>query len=166
MDNIVETNCDGGGGGGGGGVGGGNNIGKHLIIDISQITNHKLLNSVELLYETFDKLCNKYDFNVLSRTHHLFEPHGITLLYLLAESHISFHSYPEHAACFIDIFTCRVYPDNSVYDEIYADILADFGVSFQESCSKMIIDRQVKSLGGGDGGDGGDDGDGDACICS
>jgi spermidine synthase len=35
-----------------------------------------------------------------------FEPHGVTVLALLAESHASIHSYPERAAMFVDVFTC------------------------------------------------------------
>ena len=35
-----------------------------------------------------------------------FEPHGVTVLALLAESHASIHSYPERGAMFIDVFTC------------------------------------------------------------
>lgn len=35
-----------------------------------------------------------------------FEPHGVTVLALLANSHASIHSYPEQGAMFIDVFTC------------------------------------------------------------
>ena len=34
-----------------------------------------------------------------------FEPHGVTVLALLAESHASIHSYPERGAMFVDVFT-------------------------------------------------------------
>jgi spermidine synthase len=35
-----------------------------------------------------------------------FEPHGVTVVALLAESHASIHSYPERGAMFVDVFTC------------------------------------------------------------
>jgi spermidine synthase len=35
-----------------------------------------------------------------------FEPHGVTVLAMLEESHASIHSYPERGAMFIDVFTC------------------------------------------------------------
>jgi spermidine synthase len=35
-----------------------------------------------------------------------FEPHGVTVLALLAESHASIHSYPERGILFVDVFTC------------------------------------------------------------
>ncbi len=37
---------------------------------------------------------------------HKFEPQGITGLVLLAESHISIHSWPEIQYLAVDIFTC------------------------------------------------------------
>lgn len=35
-----------------------------------------------------------------------FKPQGITLLAIIGESHVSVHTYPEHATCVIDILTC------------------------------------------------------------
>ena len=43
---------------------------------------------------------------VLSLQAHHFEPHGVTVLALLAESHMSLHSYPETGVVFVDCFTC------------------------------------------------------------
>ena len=37
---------------------------------------------------------------------HRFQPHGLTALGLLAESHISLHTWPEHQCVMIDLFTC------------------------------------------------------------
>ncbi|GAA5055578.1 adenosylmethionine decarboxylase [Nocardia callitridis] len=38
--------------------------------------------------------------------HQKFEPQGVTVLALLAESHASLHTYPESGEIFIDVFTC------------------------------------------------------------
>ncbi|WP_227981011.1 adenosylmethionine decarboxylase [Nocardia spumae] len=35
-----------------------------------------------------------------------FEPHGVTVLALLSESHASIHTYPESGDIFVDVFTC------------------------------------------------------------
>jgi S-adenosylmethionine decarboxylase proenzyme len=43
---------------------------------------------------------------VLSCAQHRFPNGGLTALLLLAESHASIHTYPEHGACFVDLFTC------------------------------------------------------------
>ncbi|WP_240687018.1 adenosylmethionine decarboxylase [Amycolatopsis suaedae] len=37
---------------------------------------------------------------------HRFQPQGVTVLAMLAESHASVHSYPELGTAFVDVFTC------------------------------------------------------------
>lgn len=46
-------------------------------------------------------------FQVVSRSYKKFEPQGLTAMLLLAESHISIHTWPEKALFCIDIFTCQ-----------------------------------------------------------
>jgi len=43
---------------------------------------------------------------LLNSIHYSFTPSGMTAVLLLAESHASIHTYPEHQACFVDLFTC------------------------------------------------------------
>lgn len=43
---------------------------------------------------------------LLQLIHHEFEPHGLTTLAMLAESHASIHVFPEQDALFFDVFTC------------------------------------------------------------
>jgi S-adenosylmethionine decarboxylase len=43
---------------------------------------------------------------VLSSTKEEFPGGGFSMVILVSESHSSIHTYPEHKACFVDIFTC------------------------------------------------------------
>jgi S-adenosylmethionine decarboxylase len=43
---------------------------------------------------------------LLNSIEHSFSPAGMTAVMLLSESHASIHTYPEHGACFVDLFTC------------------------------------------------------------
>ena len=44
--------------------------------------------------------------NLLDITSHKFSPHGVTAVALLAESHISIHTWPEEGMAVCDVFTC------------------------------------------------------------
>ena len=44
--------------------------------------------------------------NVLNKKIHKFEPQGLTGFYLLSESHLSFHTWPENGTISIDLYTC------------------------------------------------------------
>ena len=43
---------------------------------------------------------------LLAVSSHKFEPHGVTAIALLAESHISIHTWPEKGTAVCDVFTC------------------------------------------------------------
>lgn len=43
---------------------------------------------------------------VVTEDVHHFPNGAVTAILLLAESHASIHTYPEHRSCFIDFFTC------------------------------------------------------------
>ena len=71
-----------------------------LLNDKGKIT-HYLLSGVEVLGAT-----------ILNSYFHKFAPQGVTGVIVIAESHVSIHTWPEHRYAAIDIFTCgnRTHP--------------------------------------------------------
>jgi S-adenosylmethionine decarboxylase len=53
------------------------------------------------------------------RVHHFGEGLGITGVALLAESHISIHTWPEHAYCAVDVFVCGRADPNKAIDSLW-----------------------------------------------
>ncbi len=100
--------------------------GKHMICDLTNIRNATRLGSMDLMHELLEDICAKYDFTILTKTHHKFEPQGITVLYMLSESHISIHTFPEQYYLAFDIYTCREYEDDTIYMEIYDKLVEWF----------------------------------------
>ena len=43
---------------------------------------------------------------VVSKLHEQFEPQGVTAVWILAESHFTLHTYPEHNYISVDCYTC------------------------------------------------------------
>jgi len=113
--------------------------GKHMICDICNIENIELLNSKELLKELLKYICNKYHFEILGELDYSFEPQGCTILFLLSESHISIHTFPEKNHISFDIYTCRKYTTNNEYNEIYNFLIYSLNASSNSECK--IIDR-------------------------
>jgi S-adenosylmethionine decarboxylase len=80
-----------------------NSLGIHLICDFwfgKKIEDPKKLKKI--LIEAAKKAGNI----PLKFSYHKFNPHGLTGVLLLAESHIAFHSWPEFGYLAIDIFSC------------------------------------------------------------
>ena len=113
--------------------------GKHMICDIREVQNLQLLNNIHGMKEILNNICNKYDYTILSRTEYEFDPQGLTILYLLSESHISIHTFPECRYFALDIYTCREYKDNKEYMEIYDYLVNVFEAKKDEP---IIINRR------------------------
>lgn len=88
------------------------NIGTHIVADIivDKCIFENILN--KNFFSHFDERIQTYisenNLTLLNKIIHFFEgPTGaFTALYLLSESHLSFHSWPEYNYIAIDIFTC------------------------------------------------------------
>jgi S-adenosylmethionine decarboxylase len=112
--------------------------GKHMICDIREIKNMALLNNKSAINEILNDICKTYDYSILEKVEHEFSPHGLTILYLLSESHISIHTFPERNYFALDIYTCREYENNDTYLEIYDYLVKTFDAKKEEP---VIIDR-------------------------
>jgi len=80
-------------------------MGNHLILDFNNVVDIDL-NNYDLLNKIMLEVLSHTQVSVESHTFKKFEPQGVTILYLLAESHFSIHTWPEHKCCAIDFFHC------------------------------------------------------------
>lgn len=81
--------------------------GRHVLVDIAD-TNPALLNDGAALARALADAAAAEGATVLGAIEHAFEPNGVTVLLLLAESHVSLHTYPDEGRAFFDAFTCGV----------------------------------------------------------
>ena len=80
-------------------------IGKHYILELYDCDPIKLNDEafVRTTITTSAKIAGATLINLMT---HRFTPRGVTGLALLAESHISIHTWPEIGYGAVDIFTC------------------------------------------------------------
>ena len=79
--------------------------GQHLIASYYECDKEALLN-LPMLEEKMLEATKATNATVLSYTKEKFPGNGFSMVILVSESHSSIHTYPEHGACFVDIFTC------------------------------------------------------------
>ena len=68
---------------------------KYELLDDELHIRNVLVNAAQLAEST-----------LLDISSHKFDPHGVTAIALLAESHISIHTWPELQMAVCDVFTC------------------------------------------------------------
>jgi S-adenosylmethionine decarboxylase len=112
--------------------------GKHMMCDIKNIQNIDLLNDKNRIKQLLTSICEKQSFKILGELDHIFTPQGCSIIFLLSESHISVHTFPERNHLSFDIYTCRQYENDNVYIEIFNYIVNEMNSS--ESVYK-IVDR-------------------------
>ena len=87
-------------------------VGEHITLDIIGTTQeYKPAFFEKIVY----KIAKKAKVAILKISKHKFEPQGFTLIALLAESHMSFHTFPENNIISFDFFTCgKISPEVAV----------------------------------------------------
>jgi S-adenosylmethionine decarboxylase len=80
-------------------------LGHHILASLYGVS-FLLLDDVEAIQEVFEKAVEACGATVLNRFAHKFEPQGVTVVYALAESHISAHTFPEKGTVALDCYTC------------------------------------------------------------
>jgi spermidine synthase len=80
-------------------------LGSNLLIDIKKV-NFDLLNDLDYLTNLMLDICKLYNLNIISDSYSKFEPYGVTINFLLSESHFTLHTWPEKGKICLDLFSC------------------------------------------------------------
>jgi S-adenosylmethionine decarboxylase proenzyme len=64
------------------------------------------INNSDFLLETLEKASKVVGSTVVKKVTQQFSPVGVSVILILAETHISIHTWPEHKFAAVDIFIC------------------------------------------------------------
>jgi len=105
-------------------------VGKHIILDLYDV-NEEVLQSINtstvyLFNDFIEHTLKTANVHLLSKNIHFFDFNhenkkidgAFTALYLLSESHLSIHTWPERDYIAIDIFTCGNCDVNHIAEKI------------------------------------------------
>ena len=107
-------------------------VGEHVTIDFLGVKKEYTPNFYnKVIY----KIAKKAKIEVLNISEKVFKPQGYTCLALLAESHMSFHTFPERGIISFDFFTCGRISPTKALDVLKSEIKHDRAVvrSFDRS---------------------------------
>lgn len=80
-------------------------VGKHAIADI-YMCNCPNMDNINYVKKLIFKSAKEANLTVVNSQFHKFNPIGISGVLILAESHLTIHTWPEYNYIAIDIFTC------------------------------------------------------------
>jgi S-adenosylmethionine decarboxylase len=78
----------------------------HILLDLFGCPP-ELLGDSKLIREALQTTAEENRLTVLSEVFHRFEPHGVSGVLLISESHISIHTWPEYGYAAVDVLSCN-----------------------------------------------------------
>ena len=85
-------------------------LGTHIIVELSEC-NARLLSDVDQVTNILVSAAKEANAEVLQTAFHRFMPQGVSGVVVIAESHLSIHTWPEYGYAAMDIYTCGDHTD-------------------------------------------------------
>jgi len=92
-------------------------LGKHLLVELHGC-DPDALKSIDLIREAMVTAAKIANATIIGVSFHEFSPFGISGVVVIAESHLSIHTWPEYRYAAVDIFTCG--------DQLKPEVAVDF----------------------------------------
>lgn len=80
-------------------------LGTHLLVELKDCDS-EAIKSLDKVRDTLVSAAKRAQATIVDVSFHEFSPFGISGMVVIAESHISIHTWPEYAYAALDIFTC------------------------------------------------------------
>jgi S-adenosylmethionine decarboxylase len=80
-------------------------LGTHLLIELKEC-NPEVLKSLEKVRSAMVTAAKKAKATIIDVSFREFNPFGISGIVVIAESHLTIHTWPEYGYAAVDIFTC------------------------------------------------------------
>ena len=80
-------------------------LGMHLLVELRDC-NPKILSDLKKVEEILVTAAKAAKATIVQTHFHQFSPFGISGVVIIAESHLSVHTWPEYGYAAVDIFTC------------------------------------------------------------
>lgn len=104
--------------------------------------NAKLLNDIKKIEEILVTAANEAKATVIESRFHEFSPFGVSGVVVIAESHLTIHTWPEYCYAAVDIFTCG--------ETLKPSVAANYLISKLQSRNPSMVEmkRGLFSTGG------------------
>jgi S-adenosylmethionine decarboxylase len=106
-------------------------LGTHLLVELREC-NPEILKDLEKVKNAIVSAAKEAKATIVDISFHEFNPFGISGMVVIAESHLSIHTWPEYSYAAVDIFTCG--------DIIKPEVAASFLIERFESKSPSIVE--------------------------
>ena len=80
-------------------------LGRQIVVEYYGC-NPDILNDVAFIKRSMRNAALEAGATIVQEAFHLFNPHGVSGVIVIAESHLTIHTWPEYGYAAVDLFTC------------------------------------------------------------
>lgn len=80
-------------------------LGRHLVVEYVDC-DKQALDDLRFLEEAMNEAVRRSGATIVRSVFHRYNPQGVSGVVVIAESHISIHTWPEYGYAAVDFFTC------------------------------------------------------------
>ena len=82
-----------------------NALGRHLLLELFDC-ELDAINNLESVKGALIEAAKRAQATIVDVVFHEFNPFGVSGVVVIAESHLSIHTWPEYRYCAVDVFSC------------------------------------------------------------
>jgi S-adenosylmethionine decarboxylase len=80
-------------------------LGRHILLELYDC-DCEILNDHARVEQIMKDAALAAKATIVNSTFHRFNPHGVSGVVVIAESHLAIHTWPEYGYAAVDLFTC------------------------------------------------------------
>jgi len=108
-------------------------LGHHVLLELYGCDAF-VLNDTKKIKDILTEAALLANARIVETAFHRFSPHGVSGVVIIAESHLSVHTWPEYEYAAIDIFTCG--------EDIRADLACNHIISKFRAKSSALVEMK------------------------
>lgn len=101
------------------------NLGTHYLAEFFNCDRQKI-NDIAHIERIMIEATERSGARMIKPFFHQFNPHGISGVIVIAESHFAIHTWPEHGYAAVDLFSCADFDYKSALKHIRVSIGAEY----------------------------------------
>ena len=80
-------------------------LGRQILVEFYDC-DREVLNDAVAIRDAMMEGTRRSGATIVTDTFHAFSPHGVSGVVVIAESHVTIHTWPEYGYAAVDVFTC------------------------------------------------------------
>ncbi len=127
-------------------------LGKHILVEFFECDS-RVLNDVAFIRKSMIEATEKCGATMVTENFHHFNPYGVSGVIIIAESHLTIHTWPEYKYAAVDLFTCGETVDPWIAFDVLKESLKSKKYEYYELqrgliniSKKLVLTKPVQAI--------------------